>query len=101
LHTSVLDSLPERRRTSFGLVREDNVTYKVAGDVFGLTPLAICAAAHRDARSRTQAPRTCSGAPFTIMSVFSSRRATIAGLEMGRHGCQFERAPAVGAVRCM
>jgi len=42
LNTALLDLLHECQRTAFVLVREDDVTYKVAGDVLGLTPLAIC-----------------------------------------------------------
>jgi RNA polymerase sigma factor (sigma-70 family) len=42
LHTEILDSLPARRRSAFVLVRQDNLSYKLAGDILGLTPLAIC-----------------------------------------------------------
>jgi hypothetical protein len=41
LHTEILDSLPARRRSAFVLVRQDNLSYKLAGDIVASTPLAI------------------------------------------------------------
>jgi RNA polymerase sigma factor (sigma-70 family) len=42
LQTQILDELHPSCRRAFALVREDDHTYKLAGDELGLTPLAIC-----------------------------------------------------------